>query len=563
MKTHYDRRNRHRTPRIQISLSSTPPPTQPSLTSALHLLSSVSAPPQPSSLVSPPNSSSPLLTPPPSSSPLPSPPPFSPHSPSPDTDLFIRNLHPSVPPSSLLSLFSPFGPLTSLRLITTKTPPYYSREIAYLSYRHPSSASTALHTLNGSFFHGRALLIRPSRRITDSRDWLFPAVDEGVRGGMQLDAVAEYSVTDEETAESFTALLLHLLPSTSTVTDACACVGGNTLSFARHFSHVQACELDHTRYTMLNHNLSIALPSASVSTFLGSYLDLFHLLRGHAVFIDPPFGGTDYELYDTVQPALGGVGMGELSRRVLTQSRQTKVIMMKLPRNVDWRGILRELAGTKGEGGEGVRERLSVAKVHYPKLILFLIEGSMERGDFIRLVGSAPIGGPREGLTRYVMRGTVEDWAGERKRGEEGGEGEERDGREVWEDVTDWTGVEEEVMEGLALVDPHRPFTPSAYLQVETQGRGRGKSRGKGRRGGHGRGKMKGKQRQVQDSAVVQNPFALLDDDKEEEAEEEDEEEEGMEQKQGRLQEKVVDRVDGVEGDEKLQSGSAASHAIV
>ena len=75
--------------------------------------------------------------------------------------------------------------------------------------------------------------------MSDKRDWLFSGLDGSVRHSVQLDDVAEYSVTDSVTADTLSALLLAFVGAEATVTDACACVGGNTLSFARHFAHVQ------------------------------------------------------------------------------------------------------------------------------------------------------------------------------------------------------------------------------------------------------------------------------------------------------------------------------------
>ena len=493
MKSHYNKRSRYRRqPRIDVQ----PPPP-------------AAAPPQPTSSTS--TSTLPSTSPGPSTSPLPTPSPL--RSPSPLTDIFIRNVHPSTTPTSLLGLFAPFTP-TSLRIIHTRSHPRYSREIAYLSFPSPSVASSALAQLNGAYLDGRFLLLSPSVRHADVRDWLFPWVEEGGRRrAMQLDAVAEYSVTDARTADSLSTLLLHFLPPSATVTDACACVGGNTLSFARHFAHVQACELDHVRFTMLNTNLALTGVAPSVSTLLGSYLTSLHVLRQDAVFIDPPFGGRDYELYDCTHPTLDTLSMGSLASLLFHQSRPTRIVLLKLPRNVDWRRLLRDLA--QGGWGEGL---VGVAKVHYPKLIAMLLDREVGVGEgeggggvegFRERVATAQVGGVRQGIRRFVWReegwGKLEERKGE---GEEGWEG-EVDGRDLWEDVSDWTGVEVAVREEVDSVDPHVPFTPVAFAQVAVQ-QPRGKKVEKGRKGGG-----KGRKDRAGAAAAVQNPFALLDEDAE------------------------------------------------
>lgn len=81
------------------------------------------------------------------------------------------------------------------------------------------------------------------------RDHLFPKQPFHVRRHIRLDPEATFSVTDEESADRMTALFqrLWLLSSSSlgwsstshrgaVLVDATACVGGNTLSFAKHLT---------------------------------------------------------------------------------------------------------------------------------------------------------------------------------------------------------------------------------------------------------------------------------------------------------------------------------------
>ena len=470
---------------------------------ASHLLpTSPSVSPLPTA--SPLPSHSPSLSP--SSSPLP------PSSPAPTSssvysasDLFIRNLHPTTTAHTLHTLFSPYGPIHSLRIIQTKTTPRYSREIAYLSYHLPQSAAAAVESMHGAYVDGRFLLVTPSRVMSDKRDWLFSGLDIAVRHDVQLDDVAEYSVTDGVTADSLSALLLAFIPAESTVTDACACVGGNTISFARHFAHVQACEYDRTRYEMLNHNIALlssspAPPSSpvpphqpSVSTILASYLDVMPIWRQDAVFIDPPFGA-DFELHPLVHPTLADVGMGQLVRQLFEQSRPSRAVLLKLPRNVDWRLIMRELKGAvdsdrTAQAGSGVR-RVNVGKIHFPKLIALLFERELSEEAFEERLRSASIGGVREGIIRYVY-----DWTEDGRQPKAEVDEEERkmdeaaawhqqqheqqetraedasqqqphfDGRQLWNDVSDYSSVEPAIAQQLAAYDPHVPFTPFAFAR--------------------------------------------------------------------------------------------------
>ena len=283
---------------------------------------------------------------------------------------------------------------------------------------------------------------------------------------------------------------------------------------------LQACEYDRTRFDMLNHNLALlssSIPASSpsssassaasclshtpsVSTILASYLDVMPIWRQDATFIDPPFGA-DFELHPTVHPTLADVGVGELVRQLFNQSRPTRAVLLKLPRNVDWRRILRELAAADGGllGPGGVR--VNVGKVHFPKLIAVLFERELSGGEFEERLRGAAIGGVKEGVSRYVY-----DWEADARLNKGGGEGEERkvaesaplhqqhdeqqqqqqqqqheaddafdqaaihqqqqpDGRLLWKDVSDYSSIEPAIVEQLAASDPHVPFTPFAYAR--------------------------------------------------------------------------------------------------
>ncbi len=65
----------------------------------------------------------------------------------------------------------------------------------------------------------------------------------------QIDKVASFSVTKSEIATQITDMILQFCKNNRTLSicDGMACVGGNTLSFAQHFSKVVSNEFDYER----------------------------------------------------------------------------------------------------------------------------------------------------------------------------------------------------------------------------------------------------------------------------------------------------------------------------
>ena len=70
--------------------------------------------------------------------------------------------------------------------------------------------------------------------------------------------------------------------------DGMACVGGNTISFAKKFKKVISNELDESRYHMLQYNTREAAGCSSNVEFRNeSILDLVKSVRFDILFLDP------------------------------------------------------------------------------------------------------------------------------------------------------------------------------------------------------------------------------------------------------------------------------------
>ncbi|KAE9350517.1 hypothetical protein PF008_g6400 [Phytophthora fragariae] len=207
---------------------------------------------------------------------------------------------------------------------------------------------------SGSDSHGSP---RP-RKCGDKRDFFFRNLDYDLRSQLQVDEVAEFSVTDFEMATKISQEVLDLFAppkddttsesgnedhedaSTITeerkryplvVTDGTACVGGNVLSFCDFFTHVNAIENDSTRVQMLRHNLQV-LKKTNARCIHSNYLDVMLELQQDVVFLDPPWGGPEYKDLEKVDLFLGGLPLHEICARL---QGNTKCIVLKVPSNFD------------------------------------------------------------------------------------------------------------------------------------------------------------------------------------------------------------------------------------
>lgn len=163
---------------------------------------------------------------------------------------------------------------------------------------------------------------------------------------IKLDDVSLFSVTEHRIAEEMTSLLLRYAGPQAVVTDATACVGGNTISFARRFARVHAVEISRTRADLLAHNVRVARVDDRVDVHCADALDLLYrgALAQDVIFFDPPWGGTNYKQVAKLKLFLGpadiAVVIAELARR-----RRATWIALKGPTNFDTEAFEHEIRG--------------------------------------------------------------------------------------------------------------------------------------------------------------------------------------------------------------------------
>jgi len=117
-----------------------------------------------------------------------------------------------------------------------------------------------------------------------------------------MDDVSKYSITLPDKAEIISEIIkknYHLrYPEDNLddliITDAMACVGGNTLSFSSFFKNINAIEINTTRFQYLVHNMK-EYEKNNILFYNDNYLNLINKLDQHIVFIDPPWGGPIYK----------------------------------------------------------------------------------------------------------------------------------------------------------------------------------------------------------------------------------------------------------------------------
>jgi len=226
---------------------------------------------------------------------------------------------------------------------------------------------------NRDFYVSRPSVVFDDSEKQQRLNRLFPSVKD--RSKLQIDEEAAYSVSNEDSAATVAQMAKRIASkreaiAANVVIDATACVGGNTLAFARVFERVVAIEIDAKRVEYLKGNIQHIREeearkswvqkkiSADIRVIHGDCLrvlpGLLRDLRAEhvVVFADPPWGGRYYPVHsrndDASSVCKGSTddvhlkGGGGLEDLVLACSHYVcvSILLLKVPSSFDHQALV-------------------------------------------------------------------------------------------------------------------------------------------------------------------------------------------------------------------------------
>lgn len=166
-------------------------------------------------------------------------------------------------------------------------------------------------------------------------DWFFEGYDIKKGSKLKADKEAMYSITQSKIAQEISNNIKQKFPKitrNSTISDLTACVGGNTINFAKNFKYVNAIEFDEERFRMLQYNAD-AIGVKNINFIHGDSTLIVGSLKHDVVFFDPPWGGIDYKQNATMQLQLSGRSIEDIIIEDIMCT--TDYIVIKVPVNFD------------------------------------------------------------------------------------------------------------------------------------------------------------------------------------------------------------------------------------
>lgn len=110
----------------------------------------------------------------------------------------------------------------------------------------------------------------------------------------------------------------------SVITDATACIGGNTTYFEKDFKVVIAVEKDPDIFKILKGNTTKSV------NYNCSYVDVMYTIQQDLVFIDPPWGGPNYKHEENLTLLLDDINVLDIIDSIY---HFTRFVALKVPNN--------------------------------------------------------------------------------------------------------------------------------------------------------------------------------------------------------------------------------------
>ena len=154
---------------------------------------------------------------------------------------------------------------------------------------------------------------------------------------LQTTEEGSYSITRRRDADRIMNTLRHTVKdfSSLTITDATACIGGDTINFALNCKRVHSIELNKENYNALTNNISaytlhnVMTHHADCTTFFNWYTDV--------LYIDPPWGGKDYKKHKELDLYLSSKRLDNWLEEILLRKNRPAYIVLKLPCNYNFK----------------------------------------------------------------------------------------------------------------------------------------------------------------------------------------------------------------------------------
>jgi precorrin-6B methylase 2 len=165
---------------------------------------------------------------------------------------------------------------------------------------------------------------------------VFPYKDNIDYEKLKMTPEGLYSITrrrDGERMIEFIRSKITDVPKLS-VTDATACVGGDTLLFSLYFKKIDSIEWKRDNIIVLRNNVDV-FGATNVTIHEGDSTKVFNW-KTDVLYVDPPWGGPEYYKIPQLDLFIGTQRIDVWIEEILKRENRPKHIILKLPSNYNF-----------------------------------------------------------------------------------------------------------------------------------------------------------------------------------------------------------------------------------
>jgi len=179
----------------------------------------------------------------------------------------------------------------------------------------------------------------------------FKSLPSEIKKSLQFNLISSFSTTEFTIADDMSEYILSKVDpdlkkdelSKLSITDATACIGGNTISFSKFFSNVHSIELEDYNYKILDHNVKLSKKlkdlynppvNGNIKVYLGSYENILPKIKlNDVIFFDPPWN-SEGDTYNKINPVIPKLGDKTIFEVIDNMCNIYKHVFVKLPVNL-------------------------------------------------------------------------------------------------------------------------------------------------------------------------------------------------------------------------------------
>lgn len=178
----------------------------------------------------------------------------------------------------------------------------------------------------------------------DIKQYYFPEKKGIDYNKILITTVGRYSISDKKGSSKLVKLIERFFKTKDLViTDATGNNGSDTIALALKFKKVNSIELDEINYKALTNNINV-YNLKNVNTYLNNSLIKLSDLQQDVIYIDPPWGGSDYKNSDRLKLYMNNKEISEIYNKFKNKAR---LFIFKIPFNYDFTHFIQITKTTK------------------------------------------------------------------------------------------------------------------------------------------------------------------------------------------------------------------------